>query len=204
MALSERSADERHKPKAAGMEAFIKVPTSGTVLAVDLCLCTWYSPFPIIDLGRGGAALAFSGGGGWVGGGGVGVEEESQVSVLGTVLCEGATRNFLSEQTSFSSLSLSHTSAPVLLSVLVHSWLGSQVWGGGTTESRAAPGRTGEERLPVLGWQPGGGGRESLCGSWPGVCPLCALGGCWDLGTCVRAARFDLDQASPAKLAPKG
>lgn len=54
------------------MEAFIKVPTSGTVLAVDLCLCTWYSPFPIIDLGRGGgAALAFSGGGGWVGGGGV-------------------------------------------------------------------------------------------------------------------------------------
>lgn len=55
------------------MEAFIKVPTSGTVLAVDLCLCTWYSPFPIIDLGRGGgAALAFSGGGGWVGGGGCG------------------------------------------------------------------------------------------------------------------------------------
>lgn len=50
----------------------------------------------------------------------------------------------------------------------------------------------------------GGGGRESLCGSWPGVCPLCALGGCWDLGTCVRAARSDLDQASPAKLAPKG
>lgn len=77
------------------MEAFIKVPTSGTVLAVDLCLCTWYSPFPIIDLGRG-EALAFSGGGGWVGGGGVGVEEEekeSQVSVLGTVLCEGTTRN---------------------------------------------------------------------------------------------------------------
>jgi hypothetical protein len=64
MALSERSVDERHEPKAAGMEAFIKVPTSGTVLAVDLCLRTWwYSPFPIIDLGRGGSPGLFGRGG---------------------------------------------------------------------------------------------------------------------------------------------
>lgn len=78
------------------MEAFIKVPTSGTVLAVDLCLCTWYSPFPIIDLGRGGGSPGLFGRGGMGRGGGVGVEEEekeSQVSVLGTVLCEGTTRN---------------------------------------------------------------------------------------------------------------
>lgn len=112
---------------------------------------------------------------------GVEEEEESQVPVLGTVLCEGTTRNVWQSRVLFF-FSLSPVVCPCSLvgvgTLLVR--VPGMDGVGGTTESRAAPGRTGEKRLPVLGWQPGG--RASLCGSWPAGVP-CAL--CFAGGVCV-------------------
>lgn len=117
------------------------------------------------------------------GGGGVGVEEESQVSVLGTVLCEGATRNVLSEQTSFSSLSLSHVCPCSLVGVgtlLVR--VPGMGWGNNREQGGAgADGRGKAAGTWLATW--GGGGRKSVWFVARRLSPVCAGGmlGSWDL-----------------------
>lgn len=191
------------------MEAFIKVPTSGTVLAVDLCLCTWYSPFPIIDLCRGGGGSPGLFGRGRMGrGGGVWAwrRRRRRAKCLYSGPCCVKEQQETSGRAEFFFSFLSPVVCPCSL-VGVGTLLVRVPGMDGVGEQQRAGRRRGGRATRGCRYLAGNLGEEEVCVvRSPPVSPVrCAsLGVCWDLGTCVRAARFDLDQASPAKLAPKG
>lgn len=178
------------------MEAFIKVPTSGTVLAVDLCLCTWYSPFPIIDLGRGGGSPGLFGRGRMGRGGGVWAWRRRAKCLYSGPCCVKEQQETFCQSRLLFPLSLSHVCPCSLVGV---GTLLVRVPGMGWGNNREQGGAGADGRGKAAGtWLATWGGGEKVCVvRGPASVPCVRWGGVGILG--LASAQQGLIWIKPAR-----